>query len=610
MKHSFYSNFRRLLCAHPLRTAAGVAAGGAVLGQLLTEMVRRNSLWASLCWAAQYPLGFLVGAGLLALAIGLLTVLLRRPWAALGAVWLALFAGSYASFYKQAYRGDPLLPADILLAADAASVAKGMAIWPTWRMLIFALAGLAVMLLLRRVRLGPFRWTHTFACAAVLAGGLWLWVQVWLQSSFFSFFQPAPGNPAALYDRTGFTCSFVTYLGQLHPHKPRDYTSSSGQTAVDKLGDAPQTNRRPDIVVVMMESYYHLHNYPGLTGCEDLTRNYDRLAKEGISGYYYSDKYSGGTADMEFGVLTGFSTSFLPEGVVPYSQYVAKNSRFYAYPRYLQSLGYHTVAIHPFEGGIYSRNQAYPHMGFDTFIDRDEMTHTDLAGAYIADEQAAEELIDQYEAASKNGPVFLHMVTMQNHIPNLPGEYPAPTRVDAQLNGIPDYYAQSLQSVATGLRDADRMMAQITTYFQSVDREVIVLFFGDHQTAIGQQNGVELLDITGQLNSLSPSERWQATHQVPYLMWSNRGCPQAGTSAGSFPPYLLLPNFLHSFDAPRTAWFHWLYNSQSTLKGISGGYFLEDDGSRIQTEPSPQQRALLAQQATLQYALMFEDAAA
>lgn len=609
MKHFSYSNLQRALCAHPLRTAAGVAAGGAVLGQLLTEMVRRDSLWASVCWAAQYPLGFFVGAGMLALAIGLLTVLLRRPWAALGVVWLALFAGSYASFYKQAYRGDPLLPADILLAADAASVAKGMAIWPTWRMVVFALAGVAVMVLLRRVRLGPSRWARTLGCAAVLAGGLWLWVQVWLQSGFFSFFQPTPGNPGALYDRAGFTCSFVTYLGQLRPQKPDHYTSKGGQTAVDALGDAPETDNRPDIVVVMMESYYHLDNYPGLTGCEDLTQNYDRLAKEGISGYYYSDKYSGGTADMEFGALTGFSTSFLPEGVVPYSQYVAKDSDFYAYPRYLQSLGYRTVAIHPFEGGIYSRSQAYPNMGFDTFIDRDDMTHTDLAGAYIADEQAAEELIDQYEAAAKDGPVFLHMVTMQNHIPNLPGEYPAEDRVDAQLDGIPDYYEQSLQSVATGLRDADRMMAQITDYFKSVDRDVIVLFFGDHQTAIGQEDGVELLDITGQLDGLSAPERWQTTHTVPYLMWSNRGCEQAGTSAGSFPPYLLLPNFLHSFDAPRTAWFEWLYDSQSTLKGITGGYILDPAESSIQAEPSEPQRTLLEQQATLQYALMFDDAA-
>lgn len=609
MKHFSYSNLQRTLCAHPLRTAAGAAAGGALLGQLLTEMVRRDSLWASVCWAAQNPLGFWVGAGMLALAIGLLTVLVRRPWAALGMVWLALFAGSYASFYKQAYRGDPLLPADILLAADAASVAKGMAIWPTWRMAVFALAGAAAMLFLRRVRLGPSRRARTLGCAAVLAGGLWLWVQVWLQSGFFPFFQPSPGNPGALYDRAGFACSFVTYLGQLRPQKPDHYTSKAGQTAVDELGDAPETDSRPDIVVVMMESYYHLNNYPGLTGCEDLTENYDRLAKEGISGYYYSDKYSGGTADMEFGALTGFSTSFLPEGVVPYSQYVAKDSDFYAYPRYLQSLGYRTVAIHPFEGGIYSRNEAYPNMGFDTFIDRDDMTHTNLAGAYIADEQAAEELIDQYEAAAKDGPVFLHMVTMQNHIPNLPDEYPAEDRVDAQLDGIPDYYAQSLQSVATGLRDADRMMAQITDYFQSVDREVIVLFFGDHQTAIGQEDGVELLDITGQLDGLSAAERWQATHTVPYLMWSNRGCEQAGTSAGSFPPYLLLPNFLHSFDAPRTAWFEWLYSSQSTLKGITGGYILNPAESGLQAAPSEPQRSLLEQQATLQYALMFDDAA-
>ena len=94
---------------------------------------------------------------------------------------------------------------------------------------------------------------------------------------------------------------------------------------------------------------------------------------------------------------------------------------------------------------------------------------------------------------------------------------------------MPTYYQESFKSVITGLRDADLMMKQITDYFRTVDREVIVLFFGDHQTAIGQQDGVELLDITKQLEGLSAQEQWQYTHTVPYLMWSNQGCDFAGS---------------------------------------------------------------------------------
>ena len=149
------------------------------------------------------------------------------------------------------------------------------------------------------------------------------------------------------------------------------------------------------------------------------------------------------------------------------------------------------------------------------------------------------------------------------------------------------------------------MMKTITDYFRTVDREVIVLFFGDHQTAIGQQGGVELLDVTGGLEGLSDWQLRRATHRVPYLMWSNRGCDEAGSTAGSFPSYLLLPAFLKKMDAPMTGWMHWLAQSRQLLGGVTGRWQLDTDGQPL-TDPTQEQTSLLRTQQILQYARMFD----
>lgn len=66
---------------------------------------------------------------------------------------------------------------------------------------------------------------------------------------------------------------------------------------------------------------------------------------------------------------------------------------------------------------------------------------------------------------------------MQNHIPNDPQEYAEEYKVNAELPGMPQYYVNSLESVATGLRDADRAIGLLCDYFAGCDRDVVILFF-------------------------------------------------------------------------------------------------------------------------------------
>ena len=67
---------------------------------------------------------------------------------------------------------------------------------------------------------------------------------------------------------------------------------------------------------------------------------------------------------MEFEALTGYSASFLPNGSKPYQQHVTKP--MFSLPNYLKlTQGYQTAAVHCFWARYWSRDTAYPNLGFD-----------------------------------------------------------------------------------------------------------------------------------------------------------------------------------------------------------------------------------------------------
>lgn len=584
-----------------------------LLCQFFVEWVRLQSMRRALVYFASHLGAALLGTAFLAGFISLFTLLTRRPWVGAALAGGLLFIGAYVNFYKLTYRGDPVLPKDLAIAGDAAKVATELSIPPTFQMGVFFLFFSLSIFLLLPIRLpaaggareAALRLAGSFA-AAVFCGA-YLWGVLWNSGVQGAFgIDTMAFQPSESYEKSTFATGFLMYTGAMSPRAPKGY----GEAAVGQAAEAlPQTEhggqRRPDVIVVMLESYYRLDNVQGAAYDTDLTENYDRYAAEGISGSYISDKYSGGTEEMEFGALTGFSTSLLPTGSIPYVEYV--DGEFPCYPRFLKEQGYKTIALHPYDPTIYSRNRAYPAMGFDEFYSQDDFDDPEKHGAYIDDVETAKKLIELYEQATADGGnVFLHTVTMQNHIPNDPQEYAEEYKVNAELPGMPQYYVNSLESVATGLRDADRAIGLLCDYFAGCDRDVVILFFGDHQTAIGDQNGRELLDELESFQALSEEEQLKAKHNAPYLMWANFEAKEA-ESAGAMPPYQLLATMLSRYDVLRPAWFDFLAQSQTVMKGLNLGEVIGPDGSFAGPvgDASQEQKDLLEKQKLLQYDAMF-----
>lgn len=593
--------------------------GFPLLCQLFTEWVRIGEWHETVhAFVRQLPLA-LLGTVVLSLIMTGIYILTRRVWISTLVVGLLMLTGSFVSFYKITYRGDPLLPKDLLLAVDAAKISSGLGLKLTYQMgFFFFFVALSVCVLLPVRSVFAKKGWKAFGVRVLIClipaalCGVYLKTVLWNKKVQTHFgVDTSQFYPVQSYQKAGFVSAFLMYFGALEPAVPEYYSPETVQAAAAALPVGEHsTQKRPDVVVIMLESYYHLDNLPGLVCDTDLTKNYDRYAKEGISGDYIPDKYSGGTESMEFGALTGFSTSFLPTGSIPYMEYV--DGEFPCYPRFMKEQGYKTIALHSFDLSIYRRNEVYPAMGFDQVYGRDDFVSPTMHGNFIDDTETARKVISLYEDATADGSsVFMHTVTVQNHIPNQPGEYPEDYSVNVTMPGISDYSAQSLKSVATGLRDVDDAIGILLDYFSQSDRDVVVLIFGDHQTAIGDQEGKELLDELPEFTQLSDEEKELRTHHAPYLMWSNFETRNAET-AGAMPPYQLLATMLKDYNVVRPAWFDWLADTTTTLKGVNLGRVIEPDGTvgGIVAGANEKQWKVLHQQKILQYNAMFGDGSA
>ena len=89
--------------------------------------------------------------------------------------------------------------------------------------------------------------------------------------------------------------------------------------AIDRpTGTASVPDEKPDIIVVMSESFWDPTKLPGV----NITPDPIPTVRSIRSGSMFSPEFGGMTANIEFEALTGFSNAFLPYGSIPYQQYV------------------------------------------------------------------------------------------------------------------------------------------------------------------------------------------------------------------------------------------------------------------------------------------------
>ncbi|MEA4911109.1 MAG: LTA synthase family protein [Oscillospiraceae bacterium] len=545
-----------------------------------------------------------------------LTAVVRRISISTGILCMLSAIIGLANWNKLLYRGDPVLPGDIFALKDALLVMRnGYTVVISKTTLLIALCSLGILLLFLPVRIpnylqGKSRTAKCLRASAAFLGCTllavaYLWLVPFNESCMAALGYQKMSTRAQerrYYENTFYTQSLVT-LRSILPSKPADYEKEYlAQLGNDISSCAQKEQKTPDIVVVVIESWSRIDQYDVVYD-RDLFANYDRLSGEGISGTSVTALFGGGTADVEFEVLTGFTSNDTQISTTAFTLYLY--DRFPGAVEYLRETGYQTYAVHAHTDELYNRRNAYPMLGFEHVYFKDSFEDPEMSGYYISDKACVEKIESLYEQAVRSeAPVMIHALTMQNHSPMIEDRYSPEETVGCTSSTYCEEDVQVMAQYGTALLHTDEAIGELADYLSNVDRDVILVVVGDHQPALGDKASDGTEYILKKYDEFSPEENFAAYHSTPYLVWSNYDRSHDGTSFGTIVPNRLLVNALAVYDVARPAYFDYIFNNFTSANGMTANYCVGTDGEVYFTKTEEQQ-AEYEQRQLIQYDLIF-----
>lgn len=495
------------------------------------------------------PAVFWYNALLMLLILLFLTGLTRRPAIAAGITWSFFIILTYIHINKFNSRGAPLLPEDFTLAGEAEILTKFIDVGALVRMIIAVILVLFLSVLLNwyinkkfelpELRRGKQKWWEKSGLVSrivivVISSILFLNLTEFVRHHNGQRYEDIPWlnsqlvawNQVRNYDYNGFILGFLYNLQKLKLTPPDGYDEAKMLEISAKYQKLAKSNNKErvdlsdedvSIVIVLNESFidpsvefngYRFEDYYQHTGGEILPSLRAIQAKY-PSGLMYSTDYGGGTANIEFEVLTGLTNYWI--NTVPYTDLIPKTDDIPSIASFFKNKGYLTTAIHPFNGTMYKRNIALRSFGFDEYITELEMSYTEKEGKseYINDRSAYRQTLDVLNSSEKNQLVAL--ITMQNHLP-----YNADTYEETQFTvtntNLEEGRISEIEVYYQMLHNSDKYLGEFISELDSMDKKVVVLFFGDHSAGI--------FNLT---NDNEEKGARDLSRLTPYFVYSNYG---------------------------------------------------------------------------------------
>lgn len=428
-----------------------------------------------------------------------------------------------ANAYVVRFRTNPLVPWDILSWRTAAGVAGNYDFTPDKRMVIVTLIFLALIAVIGLVKTGIMKfafWKRLIpAAAAVLA--LVFFARTLQQESFQNSHRLYNKlfTPVYMTNVDGIAVTFVMNMAYMSIDKPQHYSVAEARGILsENAGDDGMQQERaslPNIIVVMNESFADLSVLGDFEVNKDYMPFLHRLfegEENTVTGMLNVSVCGGNTANTEFEFLTGNTMAFLPQGSIPYQQYI--NGRLPSLAEHLSGLGYQTAATHPYNADGWDRDEVYPWMGFDDSLFLEGYDRAYRVRKYVSDESCTDKIIEIYENKEEGSPLFVFQVTMQNH-----GGYQ-----DLFENFTPEVKVSGVESVSLeqylSLTElSDQALKHLIDYFSEVDEKTVIIFFGDHQPS--DTVAAPILSLNGMKWNHLNEEEQKLRYQVPYVIWAN-----------------------------------------------------------------------------------------
>ena len=418
----------------------------------------------------------------------------------------------YINTEKMASRNTPFLPEDLAMSGEAGGLASMINFGRFSNMLFMIVVIIIITIIVNKIskKIWHFKFSkkqkiaifipqtalilicahflnlHTLEIRNLSGKGTFIKVENLETSIDFT-------DQAYNYRTNGFILATISNLQTKTQKQPEGYSKGAVQKIVQKykkIAEEKNKNReklsdeKVNVVYVMSESFIdpklgkHLYDY----GNKEPIPYTKKIKNSQSSGWAASSEYGGGTANVEFEALTGLSNFFLNS--IPYTSIVPANKDTPSIVKNFNENGYKTIAMHPYNRNMYRREVVYPNLGFQEYKSADGFKNNSKIdnSKYISDESAFNEVLAELKNSQK--PEFIHLVTMQNHMPYEENTYSEHNFSVNAKNGANPENAKTIQAYLEGISYSDKAMKNFLSEIEKLNEKTIVVFWGDHWPGI------------------------------------------------------------------------------------------------------------------------------
>ena len=446
------------------------------------------------------------------LSVNLLFAILIRNWKVTLTLTTVIFwIWSIADYYVVKFHGSPLYFSEFANAKTAANVMSGYQLEISSVVIIITIIALAIIaeIILFVSHVGIFNKDKKILkiCTTLVL------LILCSAASVFGYKKVDPSSHGWAPWTEGLQTGGFLYESVYDLEKrqnpivePEGYSVES----IKKLkSDKINSESYPDIILILNETFCDL------SYSVDFKADVDPMAAfKDIDGATYGHatvaNVGGGTNDSEFELLTS-NSRYLLSSSAPFTFLPEKHLKNSIVRFLKEGFGYETTAMHCGIAGNYSRNIAYPYLGFDNiYLGEDSFKYLSSYGnRKWLDSDNYHDLTDHYEEGGE-GPRFMYLLTFQNHggyEQNEPSSDTVHIGTDfGSLTDDADEFLSSMKSSAEAFRD-------LTDYFKDSKRDVIICMVGDHAPAF-------IAELPNDAESPIDDESINKC-TVPYVIWSN-----------------------------------------------------------------------------------------
>lgn len=492
----------------------------ALIPVVIMEILSRGEYIEMFTWSYKHIIELLYNEWIVFSLLLLFIAIIGRTRVAYWILSGILLVMGLISGIKLKILGVPLTPWDIVLAGEASDMVQYIKNIFTFKILLLIVLFLvASYLLLYRTQLFmkkvPIKERGIIAVIALgmlaaVYSDLPLPVQKWcgIKASVWNQVENTQTNGYALATFLN-TKSMFSDKREGYDDKAVEAIVSNSPKPPIKAGDP---NVKPNVIVVLSESFWDPTVIKGVEFSQDPIPFFHKLQQTGTSGSMLSPQYGGGTANVEFEVLTGNSMRFLPQGSIAYNQFITNevDSLASIYARQ----GYTSTAISPFYNWYFNSNRIYKDFGFSKYIPI-EYFKPNYSGPYIADSEVAANIIHATDLSE--GPDFIFANTMENHFHYFPGKFPKNT-FDVKGDMSPSSQGM-LETLAQGINASDKMLKELVDYYEKKGEPTIIAFWGDHLPALGDDYATYI--DTKYISGKDDPDFLKKMYSVPLVVWNN-----------------------------------------------------------------------------------------